>query len=57
MNGSTSQDCISALVSGLELCCFQHRQGYIFSKFSFFHASDCLRIKSLMLELTVDYVP
>lgn len=50
-------DCISALVSGLELCCFQRRQGYIFYKLSFFHSSDCSRIKSLVLELAVDYMP
>lgn len=30
-------NCISALVSSLELCYFQHRQGYIFYKLSFFH--------------------
>lgn len=51
-----SLDCISALVSRLELCYFQHRQGYIFYKLSFFHCSGCSNIKYLVLEMTVEYM-
>ena len=50
-------DCISVLVSGLELCYFQHRQGYVFYKLSFFHCSDYSNIKSLVLEMAVEYMP
>jgi len=49
-------DSVSALLSGLELCYFQHRQGYVFYKLSFFHCSDCSNTKSLVLEMAMEYM-